>query len=92
MLAIVTSNCLSNNALSALGNGILPIKALLFLEPEILEWNRKQVQKRIEIVEYPPLLLICFKRFTNQNQKYPWNSMVDVIQNQKICMEKYLSH
>ena len=27
-----------------------------------------------------------------QNQKYPWNSMVDVIQNQKICMEKYLSH
>jgi hypothetical protein len=23
------------------------------------------------------------------NENYPWNSMVDIIQNQKLCMEKY---
>ena len=40
-----------------------------YLEPEIVEWNGKQVEKKIEIKEYPTLLLISFKRFTNQNQK-----------------------
>ncbi len=23
------------------------------------------------------------------NSEYPWNSMVDIIRNQKMCMEKY---
>jgi len=40
-----------------------------YLEPETVEWNGKEVQKRIEIIDYPKLLLICFKRFTNQNNK-----------------------
>jgi ubiquitin C-terminal hydrolase len=40
-----------------------------YLEPEMVEWNGKQVQKKIEIKEYPALLLISFKRFTNQNNK-----------------------
>jgi ubiquitin C-terminal hydrolase len=40
-----------------------------FLEPEMVEWNGKQVQKKIEITEYPTLLLVSFKRFTSQNIK-----------------------
>lgn len=53
----------------------LPVRATLteswnaYIEPEMVEWNGKQVQKRIEITEYPALLLVCFKRFTNQNKK-----------------------
>lgn len=40
-----------------------------YLKPEEVEWNQKHVLKRIEITEYPIILCIALKRFSNRNVK-----------------------